>query len=409
MAVMNSTSHPYEEPTTQASQPYQPVHDAESKMIGLERGISAYLRDMQKSFDMIKLKANLEDETVRHHEMELAFQGQKPFLEMRIKQVSSALNEIQQLLDLSPPLKRDYFDSHVTVDTAWSRLSHAWGILAKSKPVDLYSDALSLVSRLSILHDQADEIRLHIARLTLPQRIGQHMKTIDVGRKVNLLDIIGDEMPMQPDRQARLLDDLRLHGVGIINGVIDPLAATAVRIDAKSWRRLLGLAMVFAIVVLGGVAAVGVADRPESASILPLVTYSAEPGTNAERMTAFLFIYLAVLAGSVFHMVVDFVKRQRDTDPLQHTGILFGDLTRWIHLHEVPMVVWAFSIWLGTGAAVYLVQDAVPVNYLTAALVGYSLDSVLDIVLARFAEGVAPKIAAIQARFAATTTPEQPL
>jgi hypothetical protein len=126
-------------------------------------------------------------------------------------------------------------------------------------------------------------------------------------------------------------------------------------------------------------------------SILKLIGVGTLPSDGTG--TQYVWGILAAYAGSVFHIgtaALKQLRRANSTDDQRFTAI--GNFTVWVHINEMYLMMYALAIPL---VAYVVVLTTGSIDILTLFFVGFSIDSLLDVVLARFDKASAGRTEAI--------------
>jgi len=143
---------------------------------------------------------------------------------------------------------------------------------------------------------------------------------------------------------------------------------------ARGGRRVVSFVLVFGALLLPVLGIYVYAHLPVW---FPGNGLSSTPGQFANLLLA----YGAIVVGSLVHITVDALKQSRSGQ-----GLPFGALDNvilWVNVKETSIVMGVVSLWVAlAGVASLYPHSQVPVS--TALLVGYSLDSFVDLFLQRF-------------------------
>jgi hypothetical protein len=187
----------------------------------------------------------------------------------------------------------------------------------------------------------------------------------------NFHEEFADEIP-NPQARTTLLKWLNAHP-RLVGGVVDVPSGSIIRASGQPRRRVRSWLMVL------GVMAVALASAGLAPDLLRLAGVGTVPaGTGADYVWAVLFAY----AGAVAHVGIAALKQLRRsgaTDDQRFTAI--GNFTIWVHINEMYLVLYGLAI----PVVAYLVMLSTGrIDNVTMAFVGFSIDSLLDVVLSRF-------------------------
>jgi hypothetical protein len=235
-----------------------------------------------------------------------------------------------------------------------------------------------------------NELIWHAALVTIPSRLEQHLRSLRVGGRLRFDEAFADELPRPEDRH-RLLEYLHAHPA-TINGVIDVEQGIVYRSAARRRRRVGSYVGLAGLATLGGYAFVWVITRG-----LPPLGLPSGWLLPANRFAELLGAYALIAAGALTHVVVDAIKQERQSTAGGFVAL--EDWLTWIHVRELGMAAGILSWWIGL-AALAVSLGGEPVTWQTAFLAGYGIDSLLDLVLGRFAivsrtglEGIVRRVA----------------
>ena len=218
---------------------------------------------------------------------------------------------------------------------------------------------------LNTLDAQFRRIVLQIGVLTIPQRVEEWLKTSHAGYYIPFHSVFDDELPVFEDR-VRILNYLAWSPKTIKGGLVDPTNGLIYRYSQHWWKIVLS----FMLLLVALAAAIGIII---GACYLPIAGWSLQP----KYLSSLLVGWGAVLVGIVVHTGVATAKRTQ----VQGSGppvIAIGDLPLLINakigrilLKLLLALVGFFGLVFSTG-----VGNVTP---LTTFLVGYSLDSVVEV------------------------------
>jgi hypothetical protein len=224
----------------------------------------------------------------------------------------------------------------------------------------------------------------HAARLTIPARLNDHLATLRPGRSIDFHATFLDELP---DERLRtdLLEFLR-DRPREVRGIIDAATGRVYAVSPSRLRRLGSVILTLGLVLLGFGLAI-ILTRVETwtgAGDWPIA-----PARLADLMVAYLFI----VVGAAVHLLVDILKQARSAE--QQTITAIGDLMLWAHVKEIPNAIAAVSLWVGLVGIAFTTDS---VSWELAFFVGYSIDSFVDLFLARFSARASAGVAASETR-----------
>jgi hypothetical protein len=163
----------------------------------------------------------------------------------------------------------------------------------------------------------------------------------------------------------------------VVNGVVDVDQGIIYSVSLKSWRRFLSFLPVLILPVIGAIIFKFIDDADLIAD--PAKSYN-------------LGGYAALIAGGYVHVIVDALKQARDEKGQSFLAV--EDWLLWFHVKELSIIVGLISLFIGYAGLSYFLKK--PAEVSTAFFIGYSIDSFVDLFLARFSKTVATHTAAIK-------------
>ncbi|HEX5757714.1 MAG TPA: hypothetical protein VF121_00825 [Thermoanaerobaculia bacterium] len=234
-----------------------------------------------------------------------------------------------------------------------------------------------------------EEIVLCSGILTIPNRVRQHLDQQRVGNVLNFHEYLNDELPRLEDRLL-ILNYMHSHPT-LVNGVVSVEDGLIYFASPKPWRRYASFGMVL-LVALAGFGAVWFACQIE--------TFNCDQAGGWTRLRT---AYLLTLIGAVAHVLIEFLKRDR-VSKANASGLY--DWFLHVHVKEISFVQAAVSLWVGFLLLAYSVDK--PIEGETAFLLGYSIDSFLDLFLQRFSKKSSAGIQALQQQLQPSRPVETP-
>jgi hypothetical protein len=231
---------------------------------------------------------------------------------------------------------------------------------------------------LNLLEEQVHKIEFYVGVLTIPARVNDWLAESRPGYYIPFHSVFEDEVPEADDR-ARILSYLVWSPKPIKGGIVDAANGLIYRYSENPWHRLVNILLMLGILLAATGAVIG-------ACYLQL---SGWPFQTA-HLSAFIAGWIAILIGVVVHVAVGTVKRNQSHNSLPSIASL-GDLpllldarSGQIMLKIVLALIGLFGLAFASG-----IDNVTPLN---AFLIGYSLDSVIEI----FSSGIEQR-ASIQA------------
>jgi hypothetical protein len=333
------------------------------RLRGLVRDIRVEVQNIGRSLATVEAALALTDPKLQASELKAALAETDGVVGSNRHEVDVRLAEIDEILRTCPRLHDHVGDELATIDNLWRRVD---GLLAAPGGTPIEARAT-----LDAVRPLMADVEWHVALVTLPQRLNQHLSTLRVGGQLSFDDAFGDELA-DPAQRRRLLDYLRAHP-GAVHGAIDAERGVIYRVARSARRRLASYLGLAALLAVGG----GLFAAFVSGGWPPFV--AADWLLTGNRFDDLVGAYAVLALGAVSHIVVEALKQQQT----RGTGafLALGDWLTWIHVREVSIGVGIVSLWV----ALIALAVAYPtgIDRLAAFFAGYSLDSVIGVVISR--------------------------
>jgi hypothetical protein len=226
-----------------------------------------------------------------------------------------------------------------------------------------------------------EELVFSAAFLTIPPRVNRHLELLRIRQSLDFHATFADELPRKDDRD-RVLAYLQAHPAGIA-GVVDADRGVIVHASTSIRRRAVSYAVIVGAISLGALVTF----------VLPQIGIwlgRADWPFDASRAPELLVTYVLVFVGALAHLAVQVLKQGRlDNAP---TFTALEEWTLWLHVNELAILGSVLTLWI---VFLGLMLTAGNVDWLTALAVGYSVDSVADAYLQRFAGAASTAVAAL--------------
>jgi hypothetical protein len=226
-------------------------------------------------------------------------------------------------------------------------------------------DAQTQLHLLELLDAQCKKLVFEVGVLTIPERVNEWLQASRPGYYIPFNAVFEDELPDAEDR-ARLLNYLTWAPNALKGGLVDAETGLIYRYseDARR-RRLTFLGLVGAFLVVTG--------------IIPLACYLPIPNwpLNPANLAHMLMSWGAILVGVVVHIGVSTAKRAQ-AEGGRPPIIAVGDIFLLIDARFGHILLKLLMALVGFFGMVFTVgpDSASPLNMF---LVGYSLDSVVEV------------------------------
>jgi len=220
---------------------------------------------------------------------------------------------------------------------------------------------------LDLLDEQIHSFNYQISQLSIPHQINERLDRTGPGYFIPFHEVFASDVPSSDDRD-RLLRYIALSPGLIQGGFVDIESGRIYRYSTSRRRRILSMVMV--IVALG--IATGIVA---AATLLP----KDMTGWDPLKLPAMLVAWAAVLIGVGVHILVGSAKRSKTQNGLPSVlmdliliiDARFGEIVMKLILSLVGL--------FGLVIISNMPQAATQVSPLNAFLVGYSLDSIIEL------------------------------
>jgi hypothetical protein len=372
-------------PPTAARAPVPTATEAGyAQMLGLLREVRAEIQNLRRILMDIKHKAELTDAGTRTREILITLRSNQPLYDRNTAQIGARLGELRSLLRAQPSLYDRYGDEITHIENHWERAAHHWpqveslpepaeasaGEEEEAAP-DVVLTAEEVVRQAGRAASSLDRLIYHAGLLTIPGRLNQHLEQLRIGQKLDFHATFADEVPDQEARQ-QILHYLGARPMAIHNGIIDAEKGVVFRASPSPGRRKLSYVLITLAVIAGALLTLLVAEMGEW---LDLENWPVSPGQSTDLLVGYAF----VIAGGAVHLGVDAIKQARASSG--QSFLALEDWFVWIHINEIGVIVGVISMWIGFFGLLFLSGR---VDWQTAFLVGYSIDSFVDMFLQRF-------------------------
>jgi hypothetical protein len=277
--------------------------------------------------------------------------------------IQKTRDDVRPILDeLDDPAYPDLI-RHIL--NAWERVSACPLI---TDPGEDYQ-AQEQLGYLQMLDEQLNKIVFQIGQRTIPVRVNDWLHRSRPGYYLPFNLVFENELPSPEDRQ-KVLNYLAWAPLAVKNGIVDPNQGLIYRYNRERkarrnslWQVILVFALLTGLVVgacyLGGLLPAG--SWPLTAANLGLMIAG----------------WVTVLVGVVVHLAVGSVKRSRQNGGLPAV-LAIDDLPLVIDARKGQIVLKMFLAFLGLFFLVFA-TGVEKMSLLTAFLVGYSLDSFIEL------------------------------
>jgi hypothetical protein len=205
------------------------------------------------------------------------------------------------------------------------------------------------------------------ARITLPDRLRQHLTQLHVGEALDFEREFADELP-EPAQRAEILDWLASHPRAV-DGIVDPVKGLIWRASAsRGFRLATWLAPVVCVAVVAGA--------------LWTLTLPGGDWPFADDGKVLAVGFLVAMLGVIAHFLVSIVKHRQSAEP--GGSYAAGRWLLWLHVNWVSLCLQVLSPLIVTVGLVLLGAELeTRQDYATFFLAGYGADSLAAAFVAR--------------------------
>lgn len=364
-----------------------------ARLLGLLRDVRAEVQNLRTTLVEVLSKEPMNDVAMRSREIITTLRVRQPIYDRNVKQIGTRIRDLRALMNSTANLYSRYGDDITNIENFWERVTLNWPPPPSAKLVPETGDKEKVViqpdEEITVANgilrcakeaiNDIDDIIYQTALLTIPERLNLQLEQIRIGQALDFNAAFKDEIPNDDSRQ-KVLNYLGARPVLIQNGVIDTAQGVVFHASADYGRRRLSYIFITLTIMFGALIAVGVG---ELGTLLNLPEWITVPGGTPNLLITYVF----VIIGAVVHIGIDGIKQARSNDPKQ-AFLAIDDWFTWIHIHERGIIMGIVSMWIGFLGLVFLTGSA---DWQTAFLVGYSLDSFVDIFLQRFNTNISSK------------------
>lgn len=344
---------------------------------GLLRDLREKTQNLRRCLLDIQEKMAIADEAKRNSSVTASLAEASRIFQFNRNRIDSLLCDVRNLCRESTVTYEWYSDLIARIENRWERIRHEWPSAGTGQP-QLDEKARRTASWLH-------EVVFVCAEYTIPSRVHQHLKNRRVGGSLDFHATFEDEVPAEEDR-LKILKSLS-RSPGLVSGIVDVENGVIYRASPKPWRRALS----YIILLLFG--SFGFLFTYCLVGLGSWGGFAADEWAPDNRLKELMIGYGFLVVGAIVHLAVDSLKQSREKKAGSLRAI--DDWILWVHVKESELLKTVLFLWAGlAGLAFCLGKDQV--TWYTAFLVGYSIDSFVDLFLQRFAKAVSSKTTASQ-------------
>lgn len=324
--------------------------------------IRAESQNVRDAVTKVRTAASLTDGRAREAGVAAALAEEDAVDRRNRGRIAGLIDRLHLWMDGNAELHQWCADQVIHIENQWERVEYHLDRVRAEVAAGRAGDGTILSATLEV-ERHIDRMIYLIGYLTIPGRVNEHLRQLRIGQALDFHRDFADELPVPADRVA-ILTTMRSHPAQIF-GIVDVERGLIFKTAATRGRQILSFVVqVLVWFILGGVLA--------AIATLSIWSELGSPAWLCER-------YLFVTLGSVVHLALGTLK-QRRSGMIGQTQAL-DDLLLFIHVREVAIVWTIISTAIGTVGLCFLSPGP---SVEAALIVGYSLDSFIDLFLMRF-------------------------
>jgi hypothetical protein len=349
-----------------------------AQLLGILRDMRAEVQNLRRTLMEMLEKEALVDAEMRANEILETLQDQTPIYDYNAVQINARLTELRELVGENPGLYDRYGDEITHIENFWERATLTWPPVPNpALDGSLPSGEAAIAAAgevLRLAHNTVadlDRLIYHCGLLTIPSRLTQHLEQLRIGQRLDFHASFADEVADDEDRQA-ILEYIHARPVSLPNGIVDVENGVVYHAARTAARRRWSYIFI-ALAVLTGALLVFVIGQ--IGQVVDLPDWPVQDDETLNLLVGYAF----VVVGGVAHIGVDAIKQARTNS--NRSLLAIEDWFAWIHINESGIIIGIAFLWVGFAGLLFLMGD---VEWQTAFLVGYSIDSFVDMFLQRF-------------------------
>jgi hypothetical protein len=290
-----------------------------------------------------------------------------PALQQRLDGIiTPTLDAIDQLF-LTDVTEYDWCaDDVATIKLTWARIKELW----PTATIQIED----IEQKLAEMDPELDQVVYHCSSLTLSPRVNDVLCNLRIGQALDFDFEFEAELPKDPEMRKRLLLELAQEGAVLRAGVVDAEQRVIYKV-AQSRKQQIWSAVRLVFWLLTG------------AAVIP-ATIAFLQGSNWKLLPALLEDYALIFAGSGAHLAIAAIKSAKAQTRPSFQAI--NDWVLWLHVREAK-IFWGFAyVWLGYVLLIMSISVD-KLNWQSAFFAGYSIDSMVELLLGRFETTVKAK------------------
>lgn len=289
------------------------------------------------------------------------------------KQIHDLIKSIREIVKNNPTIHTQSGEKITEIENIWAWVEEIYP--------ELENPQGNIVPALEQCITHLCDITYECGIVTIPPRMKDHLKTLRPGYSLSFYKTFKDELCTK-EQSDRILKYLAEHP-GYFDGIVDLKNGVIYKAEPERNRKWSYLRIAGAI--LAGCVITTV--------ILLLLKNSGQfPGLSVfSDVWQIPLLYTVLIGGGVVHIVIDAFKDMKSESSSLRA---VEDWFLWIHIKESQILKGIIIIWFGfVFLALVFPKD---LNYVTAFVAGYSIDSLGDLFIDRFETIMAEQSSALK-------------
>jgi hypothetical protein len=344
-----------------AAAPATSAWEALPRFYGYLLEVRAEVQNLKEAMGRVRRAATLADSEARAAELAAAHAEGEAIDRRNRGRIAGLLGRLRGLMEAHPTLHQWCADQIIHIENCWERVEfHLDRLRALLEGGGGDGAALACAAEVDA---RLQQMVFLAAYLTIPQRVNEHLRQLRIGQALDFHRDFADELPELSER-VKLLVTMRAHP-NQIHGIVDVERGVIYKTATQRRRHVISLVAQVVLVLLG----VGLF------ALLPVIGAWEALSDRALLLERYLFVGV----GALLHLSMSTLKQRRRSGEGEVTAL--DDFILWIHVREVAIAWTVVTVWIGVIGLSFVPQGR---GAETALIVGYSLDSFIDVFLMRF-------------------------
>jgi len=353
-------------PDAGAAGPATSAWEALPRFYGYLLEVRAEVQNLKEAMGRLRRAGALVDSEARAAELAAAYAEGQAIDRRNRGRVAGLLRRLRGLMEAHPTLHQWCADQIIHIENCWERVEYHLDrlrALLGSGEDGVGGDGAAVLACAGEVDARLQQMVFLAAYLTIPQRVNEHLRQLRIGQALDFHRDFADELPELSER-LKLLVTMRAHP-NQIHGIVDVERGVIYKTAIRRRRHVVSVVAQVVLVLLG----VGLF------ALLPVIGAWEALSDRALLLERYLFVGV----GALLHLLMSTLKQRRRGGEGEVTAL--DDFILWIHVREVAIAWTVVTVWIGVIGLSFVPQTT---GAQTALIVGYSLDSFIDVFLMRF-------------------------